>query len=81
MLVSIKLFAEARELAGTAEVGLLLDEVATIADVKRTLLESYPQLERLLGRCAIARNCDYATDADAIVAGDELAVIPPVSGG
>jgi molybdopterin synthase catalytic subunit len=48
----------------------------------RTLLASrHPRLARLLPRCRIAVDEEFAADEDAIPDGAELAVIPPVSGG
>jgi molybdopterin converting factor subunit 1 len=81
MTITVKLFAAARELAGAAEVELELPDRATIADAKHTLSTMFPQIAGLLSRSAIAINQDYAVDTDIIAPTDELAVIPPVSGG
>ena len=46
------------------------------------LTASYPQLEKLLPRCALAINGEYVEDASASLCdGDEVAVLPPMSGG
>jgi molybdopterin converting factor small subunit len=58
-----------------------LTEGATVGDAKRFLSNKFPQVEGLLSRSVIARNQDYAPNTDVIAQGDELAVIPPVSGG
>jgi molybdopterin converting factor subunit 1 len=81
MIVTVKLFAAARETTGAEEVILELPDGATIADVKHILSKIFPQIDGLLSRSAIARNQDYALDTDAVAPTDELAVIPPVSGG
>ncbi len=81
MTVTVKLFAAARDLIGSAEVRLDLADGATIADLKRTLEFRFPQVAGLLTRSAIARNLDYAREGDVVLPADELAVIPPVSGG
>jgi molybdopterin converting factor subunit 1 len=81
MTVTIKLFAAAREMIGAEAVSLELPEGATIADSKRTLTQMFPRIAGLLSRSVVARNQDYALDTDVIEPGDELAVIPPVSGG
>jgi molybdopterin converting factor subunit 1 len=81
MTITVKLFAAAREMIGSETVSLELPESATIADAKRILIEQYPQLEKLLLRSVIARNQEYALDTDEIASSDELAIIPPVSGG
>ena len=81
MTVTVKLFAAAREMIGSDAVSLELPEAATIADAKRILCQMFPQIAGLLSRSVVARNMDYALNADVIAVGDELAVIPPVSGG
>ncbi len=81
MIVTVKLFAAAREMIGSETVSLELAEGTTILDIKRTVTHMFPQIEGLLSRSVIARNQDYALDTDVIAPGDELAVIPPVSGG
>jgi molybdopterin synthase catalytic subunit len=81
MHVRVRLFAMQRELAGTREVPLELADGATVADAWDGLVAAYPVLAP--GRDAVryARNGAYA-DADTPLAeGDEVAMIPPVSGG
>ena len=81
MRVRVRLFAIQRELVGAREVPLELDPGATIEDAWRALVALHPGLAP--GRPAVrfARNSEYA-DADAVLEdGDELAIIPPVSGG
>jgi len=79
--VRVRLFAMQREQAGTREVALELAPGATIETAWRALVEQFPALEP--GRTAVrfARNGEYADAADRLEDGDELACIPPVSGG
>ncbi len=77
----VYLFAAAREFAGADRVELALSEGATVADVRVALGAAIPLLASLLTRSAIAVNCDIADDHRAIAPGDEIAIIPPVSGG
>ena len=81
MTVTIKLFAAIREIVGSEDVSLDLSEGASIADIKRSLSQQFPQIEGLILRSVVAKNHDYALDTDVIGATDDLAVIPPVSGG
>ncbi len=77
----VRLFAMQREIAGTRQVELDLPPEATIEDAWTALVGRFPRLAP--GRSAVrfARNGAY-TDADTILAdGDEVAMIPPVSGG
>lgn len=76
----VRLFASYREAAGVGQVPLELADGATARDAIRAVLREHPLVAE--GRqLVIARNREYV-DADAPLAdGDELALIPPVSGG
>jgi molybdopterin converting factor subunit 1 len=80
-MVTVRLFAAARQLAGTSDIAVALPETATVADLKRALATARPALAGLLGSARIAVNAEYAPDTLVIPPGAELAVIPPVSGG
>ncbi|HYK96191.1 MAG TPA: MoaD family protein [Candidatus Dormibacteraeota bacterium] len=79
--VHVRLFAMQRELAGTRRVTLELAPGSTIEAAWEALVERYPVLAP--GRPAVrfARNGDYAAPHAALEDGDEVAMIPPVSGG
>lgn len=79
MTLTVRLFAAARDLAAADAVTVPLP--ATVADLRAALSTAYPPLAALLARSAIAVNHDFATDATPLTAADEVAVIPPVSGG
>jgi molybdopterin synthase sulfur carrier subunit len=81
MTVTVKLFARARDLAGTATLTVELPAGATAADLRRRLAELYPALTSLLPRCALAVDGDFAEETRALNGGEEAAVLPPVSGG
>lgn len=75
----LRLFAAAREAAGTGRDELPGD---TVGDVLDAAVERYgPAFAAILGSCRVWRNGDEATRDDAVHAGDEVAVLPPVSGG
>jgi molybdopterin synthase catalytic subunit len=82
MTVRIRLFAILRERAGRDSVELELDDGATVAEALDALAE-VPGLSEVIGRLPVtmAVNRDYADAATPLAAGDELALIPPVSGG
>ena len=81
MHVRVRLFAIQRELAGAREVLLELPADASIETAWAALIGVHPLLAPGRAFVRFARNGDYA-DADAVLAdGDELAIIPPVSGG
>jgi len=79
--VTVRLFALARERAGRSQVVLDLPEPATVADLRRVLAASYPELAPLVPSLLIAVESEYAPDDRSVTAGDEVAAIPPVSGG
>jgi len=79
--IRVRLFAIQRELAGTRELALELPAGATIEDAWTAVVERFPALAP--GRVAVrfARNASYAPADTALADGDEVALIPPVSGG
>jgi molybdopterin converting factor subunit 1 len=77
--MKILLFGIAKDIAG-APVIHLDTPVQQVSALKDHLYERYPRL-RELRSCMIAVNKVYAADGDALQPGDEIAVIPPVSGG
>jgi molybdopterin converting factor subunit 1 len=82
MTVSVRLFAILRERAGRDSVEIELPEGATVGDAFARLAET-PGLAELVERMPLrmAVNREYADGATRIASGDELAVIPPISGG
>jgi MoaE-MoaD fusion protein len=79
--IRVRLFAIQRELAGTRQVDLELPAGASIDSAWSALVAIHPNLAPGRAYVRFARNADYA-DAETILAdGDELAIIPPVSGG
>ena len=82
MTVRIRLFAILRERAGRESIEIELAEGATVAEALAALSGLAPlaeALERLPVRMAVNR--DYAGPDTRLGAGDELALIPPISGG
>lgn len=76
MNVTVRLFAGLRERAGCDEVALELPEGARVAD-------ALARMGDVIGNVPVvmAVNQEYADDGYSLAAGDELALIPPVSGG
>lgn len=75
------LFGAAADRAGTRETRLALGEGESVEDVWRALTDRYPELEPMGATLAFAVNQEYASMGDTVEAGDEVAVLPPVSGG
>jgi MoaE-MoaD fusion protein len=82
IVVHVRLFAMLRERARSDSVELRLAAGATVADALAALAE-HDALRELLARLPVrmAVNRDYASERTALREGDELALIPPVSGG
>jgi MoaE-MoaD fusion protein len=78
--VTVLFFAVAREAAGL-ESESLPDAPATVGALRAALLARHPRLGRVLPRCRLAVNQEFAGDGDPVPDGAEVAVIPPVSGG
>ena len=81
MRVRVRLFAIQRELAGTREVPLELPDGATIADAWEAVVARFPALAPGRDYVRFARNSAYTAASTGLADGDELALIPPVSGG
>ncbi|MBX7073309.1 MAG: MoaD/ThiS family protein [Pirellulales bacterium] len=81
MIVHVKLFAVARQLAGSDLLPLEVPAAATVADVRAALAQAVPPLASLLGNMFIAVNADYARDDCPVGPDSDIACIPPVSGG
>jgi molybdopterin converting factor subunit 1 len=79
--VRVRLFAIQRELAGTREVTLELADDADVEDAWVALVARHPVLGPGRASLRFARNGDYADPTTALADGDEVAMIPPVSGG
>ena len=73
-------FGIAREIVGSASVEVPLDEEVSVGSLQAGLEERYPGLKKL-SSFLIAVNGAYASPGTIIKAGDEIAIIPPVSGG
>lgn len=82
MTVTVRVFAMLREQVGSDSIEVELADGATVAEALATIAER-PELGGLLDRMpvAMAVNRDYADPDTSLAAGDELALVPPVSGG
>ncbi len=78
--IEVRFFGPARDAAGTDRAELTLDDGASAGDAAAVLAEKYPQLGSSLG-IRLAVNRAYVALDHVLTEGDEVAVIPPVSGG
>jgi molybdopterin converting factor subunit 1 len=79
--MNVLLFARARDLIGADRVEIAAPEPATVGELRRRLIDRYPNAAGLLEKSAFAGNDEFADDRAAIPFGAEVALLPPVSGG
>src|SRR5688572_1497478 len=81
MQVRVLLFAAARERAGASELLVELAPGARAKDLREAAVRARPQLAPIAGVLRVAVNQVFVGEDAAIAEGDELALLPPVSGG
>ena len=79
--VKVKFFAVARDLVGKGELMLSVPEKNSVADVFELLASSHPRLQEWKQHLQFAVNQQYVSSHTILHDDDEVAVIPPVSGG
>jgi molybdopterin synthase sulfur carrier subunit len=81
MRVTVRLFARLRDLAGAGEMVREVPEPATVHSVWRDLVHEMPGLSDYEKTMSVAVNADYSRMSAPVQDGDEVAFLPPVSGG
>jgi molybdopterin converting factor subunit 1 len=81
MIIEVRLFARARDLAGADRVTVNLKSNATVQDLRQTLIDSVPALASMVGLSAISVNDEFADESAILTQNSSVALIPPVSGG
>jgi molybdopterin converting factor subunit 1 len=79
--VTVRLFARLRDIAGATELAREVQPGATIRSVWGDLVRDFPELAGYERSISSALNADYARMDQAVKDGDEVAFLPPVSGG
>jgi molybdopterin converting factor subunit 1 len=79
--VTVRLFARLRDIAGGAEVERPLAPATTAEQLWRELVSEFPELEAYTRIVSVARNLEYIPWSTPLADGDEIAFLPPVSGG
>ncbi len=78
-MITLRLFASIREIAGLNEIDI---EAQTVGEVIELAVEKFgPDFAQVLPACRIWVNGEPADETDKVVTGDEVAILPPVSGG
>ena len=81
MRVTVRVFARLREILGASELDRDAPDGATVASVWQALVDEHPALGPYSRSISAARNLEYVPMATAVADGDEIAFLPPVSGG
>jgi molybdopterin converting factor subunit 1 len=79
--IRVRLFAAAKETAGRPTIEFSAESATSIADIRSRLSNELPALAGLIAISRFAVNDRYVSDAYSVSANDEIALIPPVSGG
>jgi molybdopterin converting factor subunit 1 len=81
MMIRVKLFAVAKQLAGSGEVAMEVKGAATVADIERALVKEVPALAEVVSHARWAVDAKFASGDASVSPKSEIALIPPVSGG
>ncbi|MTI22321.1 molybdopterin converting factor subunit 1 [Fulvivirga sp. RKSG066] len=80
MRLEVLLFGITKDIIGEDRHEIELNSNTSVAELKKLLIDRYPKLEKL-NSLLVAVNNEYGNDDLRLKAGDEIALIPPVSGG
>ncbi|MDQ6815695.1 MAG: molybdopterin converting factor subunit 1 [Bacteroidota bacterium] len=79
--MEVILFGISREIVGEKKVTVhAAENIQTVGALKQWMRQKYPQLQKLTS-IAVAVDSEYADDEQLLLDGNEVAIIPPVSGG
>ena len=80
--IQVRLFARARDLAGSETISVTAaDNEMTVTRLRTAIAEQYPALQPLSGQLLIAVDNAYASEEQLLNSDQEIACFPPVSGG
>ncbi len=80
MKLNVLLFGITRDIVGQSQLELEYNGEANVAAFKQMLVNQYPKMDQL-AHFKVAVNQEFASDEHSLQTGDEIALIPPVSGG
>jgi molybdopterin converting factor subunit 1 len=81
MRVTVRLFAKLRDVIGTGELLREVPEPATAHAVWNAMVAEWPALREYEKTMSVAVNAEYSRMTASVHDGDEVAFMPPVSGG
>jgi molybdopterin synthase sulfur carrier subunit len=81
MLLNIRLFARAKDLAGSETISVEVPDNATVGDLRSAISEQFPILGSVISNLHVAIGTDYANDTATLEESQSISCFPPVSGG
>jgi MoaE-MoaD fusion protein len=81
MIIRVLFFGVLKDVAGKENDSVLMPDGSTVRDVLECYRKSFPAIEKWLPSLAISVNQEYSPVTQPLKAGDEVAFLPPVSGG
>ena len=81
MTIRLLLFASCRDAVGAKEIDLVVEDAINAGTLREELALRFPRLGPLKEKLLVAVNAEYVDDRTVLKDGDEVALIPPVSGG
>lgn len=81
MLIKVKCFAWAYEVTGSEEIEIEIKESGKVSDLRESLSQQFPEFLGRMESIAVSINQEFAGEGSIISASDEIALIPPISGG
>lgn len=79
--IKVRLFAILRERVGESEITITVPSGITVNHLNSEILKKYPQLKSFSNKFVTSVNCKVTTGDTVITSKDEVALLPPVSGG
>jgi molybdopterin converting factor subunit 1 len=79
--IKVRLFAVLREVVGEREITITVPSGITVSYLNNVILMKYPQLKSFSNKFVTSVNCKVTTGDTVITSSDEIALLPPVSGG
>jgi len=79
--ITVKLFAIFQEVLATDELQIILESGTSVSTIFDRLVSQYPHLDKWRSLTRYAVNLNFADPQTILKNGDEVALIPPVSGG